>query len=116
MNCAELEILICDYVDGTLPAAEMSAVKRHLDECPSCAELARDSAAAVGFMQRAADVEPPPELITKILFDAPWTKKSKKLEAFGWLGKAVGRVVQVQGQVGGAGLEHRQERDHQVDR
>ena len=94
MNCAELEILICDYVDGTLPAAEMSAVKRHLDECPSCAELARDSAAAVGFMQRAADVDPPPELITKILFDAPWTKRSKKLDAFGWLGKAVGRVVQ----------------------
>jgi Putative zinc-finger len=74
MNCAELEILICDYVDGTLTPARQAEVARHLDQCPACAELARDSAAAVAFMERAADVEPPPELITKILYDAPWSK------------------------------------------
>jgi anti-sigma factor RsiW len=74
MTCAELEILICDYVDGVLGAGERSQVERHLAECPACAELARDSAAAVNFMESAAEVEAPPELITKILFDAPWTK------------------------------------------
>ena len=26
-------------------------------------------------MERAADVEPPPELITRILFDAPWAQE-----------------------------------------
>jgi hypothetical protein len=72
MNCAELEILICDYVDGTLAPAGRALVESHLAECPACAELARDSAAAVGFMERAAAVEPPPELITRILFDPPW--------------------------------------------
>ena len=66
--------LICDYVDGTLSAAGKAEVERHLAICPACAELAHDSAAAVGFIERAADVEPPPELITRILFDAPWTK------------------------------------------
>ena len=74
MNCAEIEILICDYVDGTLPAAEKAELERHLEDCPACAELARDSAAAVGFIQRAEDVAPPPELVTKILFEAPWRK------------------------------------------
>jgi hypothetical protein len=74
MNCAELEILICDYVDGTLAPAEKAEVERHLSACPACAELAHDSAAAVGFIEHVADVEPPPELITRILFDAPWTK------------------------------------------
>lgn len=74
MNCAELEILICDYVDGTLTPARKAEVERHLDQCPACAELARDSAAAVAFMESAADVEPPPELITKILYDAPWSR------------------------------------------
>jgi len=74
MNCVELEILICDYVDGTLAPAERTLVDRHLAECPACAELARDSAAAVAFMERAADVEPPPELITRILFDPPWSQ------------------------------------------
>ena len=74
MNCADFEILICDYVDGTLTAERKSAVERHLAQCPACAELARDSAAAVAFMERAAEVEPPPELITRILFEAPWSK------------------------------------------
>ena len=75
MNCAEIEILICDYVDGTLAADQKAEVERHLAECPACAELARDSAAAVAFIERAAEVEPPPELITRILFDAPWRKE-----------------------------------------
>jgi hypothetical protein len=78
MNCAELEELICDYVDGTLTAARKAEVERHLEACPACAEVARDAAAAVAFMERAAEVEPPPELITRILFDAPWTRKAPK--------------------------------------
>ncbi len=30
MTCAELEILLCDYVDGTLRAEERSALEGHL--------------------------------------------------------------------------------------
>ena len=93
MNCAELEELICDYVDGTLPEARKAGVERHLEFCPACAEVARDSAAAVAFMERAADVEPPPELITRILFDAPWTRKAPA-KGRGWLSKLIAPVVQ----------------------
>jgi hypothetical protein len=74
MNCAEIEILICDYVEGTLSADRKAELERHLAECPACAEMARDSAAAVAFMERAAEVVAPPELITRILFEAPWRK------------------------------------------
>ena len=84
MNCAEIEVLICDYVDGTLAAAQKAEVERHLSACPACAELARDSAAAVAFIETAADVEPPPELITKILFDAPWAKEKQKSKSREW--------------------------------
>ena len=35
-------------------------------------------------MERAADVEPPPELVTRILFDAPWTKKAPAKAEAGW--------------------------------
>ncbi|MBS1857855.1 MAG: zf-HC2 domain-containing protein [Acidobacteria bacterium] len=95
MTCAEIEILICDYVDGTLSAEAKAEVERHLDECPGCAELARDSAAAVGFMERAADVEPPPELITRILFDAPWAKaKPRRAGWLGWMGRWMKPMVQ----------------------
>ena len=74
MNCAEIEQLICDYVDGTLTTAQKAQVNLHLSACPECAQLARDSAVAVRFIERTADVEPPPELVTKIIFDAPWRK------------------------------------------
>jgi len=72
MNCADAEILICDLVDGTLDPAGRAELERHLAACSACSELARDSAAAVAFMERAADVEAPPELVTRILFDPPW--------------------------------------------
>ena len=74
MNCAELEGLICDYVDGTLAPTVRAEVDRHLSGCAACAAMARDSAAAVGFIGRAATVEPPQELITRILFHSPWRK------------------------------------------
>src|ERR1035441_3712939 len=57
-------------------------LERHFAECPACAELARDSAAAVAFMSRVADVEPSPELITRILFDPPWNKEKPRSKSF----------------------------------
>jgi len=94
MNCADLEILICDYVDGTLAAADRAKVERHLAECSACAELARDSAAAVSFMDRSADVEPPPELITRILFDAPWSKGKSKSKVRVWVTAILSPILQ----------------------
>jgi anti-sigma factor RsiW len=69
VNCADVEILLADYVDGTLRPEEKSALEAHLSGCAACAELARDSAAAVAFMERAAVAEAPPELVTRILFE-----------------------------------------------
>lgn len=95
MNCADLEISICDYVDGALSETRRAEVERHLAECPGCTELARDSAAAVAFMERVADVEPPPELITRILFDAPWSKgKAKPAPWRKWMSAALSPVLQ----------------------
>lgn len=69
MNCADLQILLADYVDATLRGEQKSAVENHLAHCASCAEIARDAAGAVAFMGRAANVEAPPELVTRILFE-----------------------------------------------
>jgi anti-sigma factor RsiW len=82
MNCADIEIAICDYVDGTLAPERKAEVERHLAQCPACAGMARDAAAAVAFMERAESVEPPPELITKILFEGPWNAGKAKPSAW----------------------------------
>jgi anti-sigma factor RsiW len=69
MNCADVEVRIADYVDETLHGEEKSALLAHLSECQACAELARDASSAVAFMERASNVEAPPELVTRILFE-----------------------------------------------
>jgi len=67
MTCGELEILLPDYLDGTLDAGEVREVEAHLETCQSCAELARDARRAMAFMERAAEVDPPAALMTRIL-------------------------------------------------
>jgi anti-sigma factor RsiW len=69
LSCADAEVLLAEYVDGTLRAEERAAVEAHLAGCAACAELARDAAGAVAFIERAATVEAPPELVTKLLFE-----------------------------------------------
>jgi hypothetical protein len=69
VNCGDVEILLADYVDGTLRGDAASALEAHLAGCAACSELARDSAGAVAFMERAAAVDAPPELLTRILFE-----------------------------------------------
>jgi len=66
MTCADIEIALCDYMDGNLAPAERAEVERHISECALCAELVRDAGAAVAFMEHVADVEPPPELVTRM--------------------------------------------------
>jgi anti-sigma factor RsiW len=67
MACSEAEVLLAEYVDGTLGTEDRAAVEHHLAECSVCAELAHDAAGAVAFMERAAVVNAPPELVTKLL-------------------------------------------------
>jgi len=71
MNCGEFEILLCDYVDGTLDAARKQALEAHQRECAACAEFVRDVTGAVAFMERVEVVVPPSELLTKIAFHIP---------------------------------------------
>jgi hypothetical protein len=83
LSCAEAEVMLADYVDRTLLDRDVAVLKAHLAECPGCRELAADSAMAVEFMDRAAVVEPPPELVNRILFEighgaplkAPWQER-----------------------------------------
>jgi len=71
MNCAELDILICDYVDGTLDSSTRSAVDTHLSGCAACQALVDDSRSVLSFFEGVPTVEPPPQLITRIIHEVP---------------------------------------------
>jgi hypothetical protein len=97
MKCTDLEVLLCDYVDGTLTSQEKATVELHLASCAACRELAADAAAAVSFMGRAADVEPPPALVNGILFEVRQGKSAPAVKTSGlrgWLGRLVEPVLQ----------------------
>lgn len=70
-NCTDIEILLCDYVDGTLEPAARPEVEAHLSGCPACRELLADQQSLLAFIETAAPVEPPPQLITRILYQGP---------------------------------------------
>ena len=91
MRCAELEIVLADYLDGAVSGVEKSAVEAHLAGCASCAGLARDAAGAVAFMDRAATVEPPPGMVARILGDDRIRlRRSWSERLFGFVWRLVG--------------------------
>ncbi len=94
MRCSDLEALICDYVDGTLTAAEKATVELHLASCASCRALVEDARAAVEFVERAAEVEPPPALVNHLLFEARQGAARPVRERGGWLRRLLEPVLQ----------------------
>lgn len=96
LTCADLEISLCDYVDGTLHGEQKSAVEKHLAACPGCAQFARDCGAAVTFIERVEEVRAPQELMTKIVFEAHAVreKEFKKGPVRRWLSRWFAPVLQ----------------------
>lgn len=94
MRCSDLEALICDYVDGSLTAAEKATVELHLASCASCRALVDDARVAVAFVERAAEVEPPPALVNHLLFEARQGAARPVRQPGGWLGRLLEPVLQ----------------------
>ena len=94
MTCAEFEILLCDYMDGTLDAARKQALELHRDQCSSCAELAQDVTGAMRFIERTEEVTVPPELLTRIAFEIPTGKQKRREGLLSGLGRFFQPVLQ----------------------
>ena len=96
MNCAEFEILLADSIDGVLPVIEQGAFARHREMCTACAALADDAESAVAFMSRAAEVEMPPVLMTKILHatNSGWELSLRGKGLRGWINRTFAPVLQ----------------------
>ena len=94
MNCAEFDNLLTDYIDGALTPELRKAVDEHAAGCPTCRELLSDITGVVQFMSRVEDVEPPPELITRIAFQTPIGRFREPLEPPGWWGRLASKWLQ----------------------
>jgi hypothetical protein len=99
LSCAEFERLLADWIDGALavPArqAERDVFVRHLESCAACAALLEDASAAVACMDRAADVEMPPALVSKILqaTNSGWEFKLRGRGVSGWINRKFAPIL-----------------------
>jgi hypothetical protein len=94
MNCADFEILLADYIDGALGEAENAALEQHASTCTGCRELLADASGAVNFLKRADEIVPPPELITRIAFQAPAGRTREPFERQGFLSRLTSKWLQ----------------------
>jgi hypothetical protein len=92
MGCEEFEILLADYIDSGTASAEFLS---HLGSCATCALLTEDAQGAVAFMEIAAEVEPPPALVGKILHatNSGWEFKLRAKGIRGWINRLFAPVL-----------------------
>jgi anti-sigma factor RsiW len=96
MTCAQFEIALCDHLDGTLTGRAKAEFDQHLAGCAACAEIARDAGSALSFIERVADVEPPPELVNKLFAIAqlPEARTRVRRGIRGWFQKLFQPMLQ----------------------
>src|SRR5262249_26250386 len=95
VSCAEFETLLADWIDETLEVSERDACARHIETCAACKALAEDATSAVNFMERAADVDVPPALISKILHatNSGWELKLRGRGVTGWINRSFAPIL-----------------------
>ena len=70
-QCREVTRLLQDYVDGTLPSRQATAVSLHLQDCPACARRERELRALVAVLASLPRPEPPAGFDDRILAAVP---------------------------------------------
>lgn len=94
IDCAQFEVLLADYLDGTLFESERIRVEEHLSNCDGCRELLADVQGAVQFLKVSEEVVPPPELITRIAYHAPVGRIRQPFERQGFFSRMISRWLQ----------------------
>lgn len=90
ITCNEFEVLLADYMDGTLATEQKAAIEEHRNGCASCAELALDASGAMAFIERAASVEAPPALVNRILLEVKGGE-SRNVVKLSWIEQLLGQ-------------------------
>jgi hypothetical protein len=97
MNCDKCQVLLSEFIDGSLNGRDYALLERHLDECLDCAEMRNDLSAIVGFChEHRGEYDAPPNgralwlRIRNVIeseSEVP-SRKAKGARAGGWLGFA----------------------------
>lgn len=87
MNCATVEELASDYLEGTLSAEKHNAVGGHLQTCSGCAILLAGITEVISAGRAFPVYEPPSWLATRIVANTPRIARESWLDTVGALWK-----------------------------
>ena len=62
MACSELVEIVTDYLEGTLPAAELARLRNHLTSCDGCQAHIAQMRATVRVLRSAPEEDASPAL------------------------------------------------------
>ena len=94
MNCDNYQVLLSEFIDGSLRGRDHVRLERHLDDCLDCSEVRRDLSAIVGFChEHRGEYDAPPNdralwlRIRNVVENesAATPAKAKSAGAGGWL-------------------------------
>jgi hypothetical protein len=88
LNCPDFEVQLSDYLDGVLSVEAKQLFEGHSAGCGPCRELLEDAKSALAFLERVPDVDVPPDLVTRIVYNTPAGKIRQPFERQGLFGKA----------------------------
>src|SRR5277367_5847526 len=97
MQCAEVEAVLAEILDGTLPGATLTSLEAHELSCASCRSMVEEARAGMHWLKALDETEPPPNLVHNILAKTigalPSEHAPVKPRGEGWLERLKGRLA-----------------------
>ena len=94
MNCTQFEAVLADYLDGALAETERFAIEEHVAGCAGCREFLEDATAGARLLKSAPEIGAPPELVTRIAYQAPNGRLRHPLDQPGFLSRMATKWLQ----------------------
>ena len=99
MQCTELEAVLAEVLDGTLPSAKVVAFEAHQQSCAACRAAYEEARAGMHWLKALDDAEPPRNLVHNILAQTigalPSEHAVAKPRGEGWMEKLKDRLAPV---------------------
>jgi hypothetical protein len=99
MQCAQVEALLAEILDGTLQGATLTSFEAHQQSCASCRTMVDEARAGMHWLSALDEAEPPRNLVHNILAQTigalPSEHAPAKPRGEGWLEKIKGRLAPI---------------------
>jgi len=99
MQCAEVEALLAEALDGALHGPALTAFEAHQQGCAACRTLVDEARAGMNLLQGLDEAEPPRNLVHNILVQTIGALPSEhavvKARGEGWLERLKARLAPV---------------------